>query len=310
MLEQDGRWSMAPATGVYNDAVSNTLRRARARGTSDPSMERQVLSQSTPAIAAGSDVIPQLLASGQFLTQHDTGSSGGQYDPESRAAMEMMVWGSTPDNPPVYGYAAHGGVPNRDSMSYGDAHFMLKDRVKSRTTVTPGDSRGGHGVLPSLPWADVEAGRTPLTAHRPGLHGGAPPTRPWSRDTFNRYTEAQYHGGVSTDDIDHVVLTESARSPENIDRGTGYNPGYGWDPHPRFSEDLRDHEIPYRTERHIATSRQFSMANADPEDHPAWAPDRPEPIYANVDVYDPATHRTERDPEEMRERLMRGYRGR
>lgn len=91
-----------------------------------------------------------VLTSGQFLSQHDTGRSVGTFDPGERDAREEKSFGRTDDGKvvhPIYGaidrnVPDHPGAPLTGSgaSGYGAVQFVFNDDVRDRTTVTFGDS--------------------------------------------------------------------------------------------------------------------------------------------------------------------------
>ena len=162
-----------------------------------------------------------ILTEGRFRTQFDPGTkraSGLASDRERRRLGEEVA-GIAPDTPadrrPVYGYVAVGGVEpaleagkkipgvaeregQEDILSgYGKVQVVLKPGVRSRTTVTVGDSLDEIAFLRPTP---IDA----PTAESLGTRSLDSITAPgWTR---RGYVEAQVHGGVRADDIAEVVF--------------------------------------------------------------------------------------------------------
>lgn len=152
-----------------------------------------------------------MLTSGRMKTQFETGMSAGYADKDIRTDFEEMAFGLPQDLPaaqrPVYGYVAprglegdHGGKVDQ----FGDIRVVLRPDVRSRTTVSAGDS------------LDRRAELTPMPIDAPDWHAAQPAAAKYT-DLGDQqfqdltYVEAQIHGGVKTSDIEEVVF---ARQPE------------------------------------------------------------------------------------------------
>lgn len=154
-----------------------------------------------------------ILDGGRMKTQFETGSSGGLFDPETRAKLEGFTFGLPddvgPDKRPVYGVVSPRGVRPADEASavsgYGDIQVVLKPSVRKRTTVTVGDS---------LLSQDGAAKTRPAPIDAPDWRAAGPhgfKSLSDSRFESKNYIEAQIHGGVGVGDIEEVVF---ARQPE------------------------------------------------------------------------------------------------
>lgn len=114
---------------------------------------------------------------------------------------------------PIYGWM-HG-----NATGYGDVTFFLKDSVKERATMTAGDTFYSVNPVPisrvldrtattdDLARATVSGNMEELVGRvsRDGKYG----SEPWTADN-PRYWETQIHGGVTLDDIDHIVIPQDS----------------------------------------------------------------------------------------------------
>lgn len=151
------------------------------------------------------EVLPAIFADGRFKTQYETGSSRGSFNPRMRMDAETDTFDLTRETPidqfPIYGFVHTEGYKN-DPIRYGDVRIEFKNSVKSRTTVTVGDSLGG------MVGAEI-APSPPSRAHKDrGCWDGGPNLLHLAAGNPERisYFEAQIHGGVTLDDIKRVVL--------------------------------------------------------------------------------------------------------
>lgn len=105
-------------------------------------------------VAAQDATAIEILKSGRFKTQHETGTTGGLLDPEVRVEFEERTLGVPKDidvrRRPIYGWirkqSRRAGLEAEDmsatSSFYGRINFRLRKELKGRTTVTFGDSLG------------------------------------------------------------------------------------------------------------------------------------------------------------------------
>lgn len=162
-------------------------------------------------------VVGNILAEG-YKTQHETGATkGGKLSPSLRAKIEKKMFGPE-SSAPVYGYlhdlkATLTALNHHSGDAYGEVALVLKDSVRMRTTVTMGDSlqlREAPAPLrlseaSSWTGADVFAA-TPHPSYYP------------TTDSFHvNYIETQIHGGLSINDIDHIVVRRMSKPalPDN-----------------------------------------------------------------------------------------------
>jgi hypothetical protein len=99
-------------------------------------------------VAVPSRLLVQLLSSGRFKSQFETGSSRGMLDPGRRATFEVAGFDMHPSMQkkfrPIYGHIRaadeNGVITAPDSFQYGDIFFELKESARDRATFTAGDS--------------------------------------------------------------------------------------------------------------------------------------------------------------------------
>lgn len=152
------------------------------------------------AIRAPIDVIERIFADERFMSQFESGASQGTFNPELRKKVEYEAFGVPediePSKRPIYGYwSGESGEHDKTSLEYyGGVAFILKDSAKERATVTFGDSLDGE-----------------LVGSKPGsvkLESMEIAEGMISKDNFS-YIEAQVHGGVSLNDVEEVVVSDS-----------------------------------------------------------------------------------------------------
>ena len=139
----------------------------------------------------------KILEEGRFKTQFETGRSSGAYDPAHRRDVEQTVLGVPQDTPDeerlIYGF-----LDDKENRAgeYGPVKWVLNDDVKTRSTVTVGDSFQSESVGVGTPLLDpTEAGWDSRTGNVVG-------------DTIAVacYVEVQIQGGLRLEDIDHIEL--------------------------------------------------------------------------------------------------------
>lgn len=107
-------------------------------------------------------------------------------------------------------------INNFEAEQYGEIRFTLKPEVRSRTTVTIGDSLRA-GML-----ADNLTNPTPNLKNM-GLYKQGAPDHTGGLP-IARYVEAQIHGGVKVSDISHIYApADKVESVESMLRARGLN---------------------------------------------------------------------------------------
>lgn len=142
--------------------------------------------------------VAAVLADGRIKSQFETGSSVGTYNPAMRRNSEGDLHGIPDDVDdtarPVYGYVDD-GVSGNEAAPYGAIGFHVQPRVAGRTTITFGDSLTHPGRAVRL---TDEVTPTDLAAASNSF---------FARGAVRNesYTEAQFHGGLSLDDLGDTV---------------------------------------------------------------------------------------------------------
>lgn len=175
------------------------------------------------------EVLEKILDEGRFRNQHETRTSGGMMNPERRKRAEQIAFGEHLEKPnelPIYGYMSTGKNGFQPfTVGYGNVKIQFKPQVKDRTTVTAGDSL--------RPFEDKQAVGTPANKPRVASLDSAyfDPSR--QELSVSGYVEAQIHGGITTKDIEKVIIPKK----------TGF--GFREDQRERVLAALKKHNIPY-----------------------------------------------------------------
>lgn len=175
---------------------------------------RELQSTSEICIAAPTRLAADILRSARFLTQFESGESGGALNARVRRVAEAAAFGvpfgAAHGGRPVYGYLATPGQTAQASVAqYGRVRFVLHSRVRGRTTMTIGDSLNWNAcplpldAEPTLRDAsDAVARRPPQDMGRVLLARGI--------TGFQRvaYFEAQVHGGITIADVARIDFAQ------------------------------------------------------------------------------------------------------
>lgn len=171
------------------------------------------------------DVIDKVLGDGYFKNQFETKTSGGYYDLETRKNTTKKLFGSDVNSMKrnefeKYGYLFKGNVDDDYTdgrvSGYGNTIVQFKKKkLEDRTTFTIGDSLYASGkevILPSklnevTPSWDFSSSTT--LKYMQELDGTNFTHIDFRRKAGVGYIEAQYHGDVTLDDVDYIVLNES-----------------------------------------------------------------------------------------------------
>ena len=159
--------------------------------------------------------IESVLNDGRFKSQFETKTSQGFLDTESpshgiRGELEERLFGykSNTDakNRPVYGYLSDGDGLDESVWQYGDVAVKLKkDQVRKRTTLTHKDSLSdARDSRVARLFDDADERMVKIEDF------GFLRAQKTAELDFLDYFEAQYHGGITLDDIEHVVFTPDA----------------------------------------------------------------------------------------------------
>ncbi|GAB2703513.1 hypothetical protein [Nocardia thraciensis] len=148
----------------------------------------------------------------KLITILEEGRIRGTRDPDGNRARSEAEWfgAHVHENPPVYGYIAIDGVrPSQAGMidplselNYGDNQIYLKPEVRSRTTISFGDSMVERDRAIPSPLDDPSE-----YSYGAGMPGIAPIDRDYLGSVFraNHFIEAQMFD-ITTADIDFIGL--------------------------------------------------------------------------------------------------------
>jgi len=188
-------------------------------------------------IATPISVVGNILEDGRLKTQMETNTSQGSFNPDLRKVQELAMFSIHPNakQRPIYGTINRGmdeDVANSTSQ-YGGAKIVLKDSVNARTTWTQADSLSqqtnastlrpdevswdglyGQSLHPRTKQAYFMSAEMAIMMME---YGREPDYESWP------FIEAQVHGGVSVDDISHIIIDEEwfESNPEFIAREFG-----------------------------------------------------------------------------------------
>lgn len=173
-------------------------------------------------IATPISVVGSIFKDGRYKTQIETNTSQGSFNPDLRKVQELAMFSIHPNakQRPIYGTINRGmdeDIANSTSQ-YGGAKIVLRDSVNARTTWTQADSLSqqtnastlrpdgvswdglyGQSLHPRTKQAyfmSAEMARMMME------YGREPDYESWP------FIEAQVHGGISVDDISHIIIDE------------------------------------------------------------------------------------------------------
>jgi len=170
-------------------------------------------------IPADETVINSIIRDGRLKSQHESGESGGYFNPDTRESHETEMFG-VEGSRPIYGYIAGKGMARLGDVdelaNYGSIALELRPSALDRTTVVMGDSlntstapvraRDVGTASPERLLAATEDsirnGAQAYVAHRNYGVGDVLQEGP----TWVQYMEAQVHGGVSLKDVARVIV--------------------------------------------------------------------------------------------------------
>lgn len=212
-------WRKAVVRGAIDEAWAEHLWNNRDVDGFDNTLQEidYLREQGKVCIATDESSALDILFGGEFLNQFDVGSSNGMYNPSSRRGGEARGMAIPTDaasaNRPIYGYLAENELQAIGSQSleqYGPVRFVLKDKVKARSTMVVGDSLN-TGAKP-VPITGQVSDRQ--------IFGSFGNNNPWNNNgefdpesfqvydlLYDGYAEAQIFGGVALDDIESIVVT-------------------------------------------------------------------------------------------------------
>ncbi len=183
-------------------------------------------------IAVDDYVLMQILKDGRFKTQFETRTCSADLSTDERSLAEYQMFGtlkSLVTRRPIYGFISDNknGVVNINgsdesgaTREYGGIHVKLKRKnVINRTTVFFGDTlvdNMGYRFPPSLaakPHFSCYSFQGVNESIKDFLKRGGHTSINW------KYVEAQYHGGLSIDDIESIHVSRRNKvSQETIEK--------------------------------------------------------------------------------------------
>jgi len=167
------------------------------------------------AIRTPEEAALKILEEGRFKSQFETRKSGGLLDTKRRALAEEEMFNYPKDLPkeerPIYAFV-QGGTNYQGPFidQYGDVEWVLADSVKDRSTVTSDDSLTVNVNKSGWPTPI----REPDDPSWMGPSAGFVVANDWSGAGL--YIEAQIHGGLSTADVERVILHGDAANNQKL----------------------------------------------------------------------------------------------
>lgn len=172
-------------------------------------------------IAMDEDSFSQLLSSDdqRFKTQFETKKSNGAYSQDGRRAGELRSQSMPLNEPnskrPIYGYVAesddHDAILINGPEQYGGVRVVFKDDVKTRTTMTVGDSLSTGCVPISMTQKEITSFDAWRATDR--IVYNIAENEGWNNDSYDigflnegNYFEAQIHDGVKLSDVEAVYI--------------------------------------------------------------------------------------------------------
>jgi hypothetical protein len=180
------------------------------------------------------EILGKILESGRFKSQVETANSFGILDPGTRKHFTSFMFGADteqmePKDYELYGYlGSHDRVEDYKATNggsggvgqYGDIIVTFKkDRLKERTTLSVGDSLSKFNTVQCSRMDDLGLQRgvnlealeyiipdAYQYARKKEENPASPPPEPEEITQYESYTELQFHGGLSIEDIESVTL--------------------------------------------------------------------------------------------------------
>ena len=201
---QTQQWQRSRGEGPVTPIEEVPLEALKAQATT---MGRAMLARAIPTVRVPAFVAEKILEDGRFKSQHESGRSGGVLDPAYRAEAEQTMFGTDPTGDvtkrPIYGVFIEDFAEARynQARTYGEVIFVLKDSILDRTTVSFSDSLADsyHAeTIAPRPYREFDWVGTGATGHQL--------TNANSVDKLFSYAEAQFHGGVTLEDVKDVMV--------------------------------------------------------------------------------------------------------
>lgn len=192
----------------------------------DRGMEQRV------AVTAPASVLENIFADGRYKTQHETDTSQGAYNPLLRKVQELAMFSIHPNakQRPIYG-TVNMGIDEENGVAtsqYGAATIILKQDVNDRTTWSQADSLSNQINVSTLQQSGLSWDGLYSQSIHPKVRLAYFTGPDWSKlmeemsgpqkSTNWPFVEAQVHGGISVDDISHIIVDEAwfENNPEMV----------------------------------------------------------------------------------------------
>lgn len=174
----------------------------------------------TVMIAADAVSARAIVADGEFKSQFETSTSNGAVNQGARAMEETASLDLHPQvvqtKRPIYGHVVLDNKTPGSVAQYGPVRFELKDEVKSRTTMSDGDSLGSRatpipmkGPITELQAVGASMGFGAYITDY-AVAGTAADRMRAVRDVPGAFIEAQIKQGVSLTDVRRVHIPSVA----------------------------------------------------------------------------------------------------
>ena len=155
-------------------------------------------------------------------------TSGGMNNPEARKEASNELFGTNKRTTPPGDYEYYGYLWDDDFVAdfewdgpsqYGGSTIQFKSDVRDRTTFTCGDSLGGVYTPSYLDEVTPSWGRYATDELAEANRLGYKPSVESLLETGGRsYIEAQYHGGMTLDDVESFVIGPHDYRRNGIDK--------------------------------------------------------------------------------------------
>lgn len=229
-----------PTLAKFEATRDATLARKMASARPDPADVEQARKYVEASVAGAAlrsrinqDVLRKVLADGKLKTQielqaeHGKATSGGWLNPEGRKKTSSELFGTDVKTTPATDYEYYGYLWDDDPISdfkwdgtsqYGGSTLQLKQGLRERTTFTCGDSLGGwyapsyvDQVTPCWDLNDSDRIAEWSQKSKPSMDG-------LTHGSRCGYVEAQYHGGVTLDDVEAFIIGPRDHRRNGIDK--------------------------------------------------------------------------------------------
>lgn len=215
--------ALAKREGVTHEEVV-----ARVEGVVDE------LTDGPISMMRSEESVMRLLDAGRMRNAHESGTrhpvflNGADYmDIRAKVERSNFEIGDNADSSeyPLYGFVSSGITTSQET--FGNVEIVLKDSVKTRTTVMVGDSFDAqtsdpvvvkHMSMGFRDYGELNAAPSPANGPIDRASWNVMHVEDMYRGRISRisYVEAQIHGGLVVDDIDHLIWRGDGRPPLSL----------------------------------------------------------------------------------------------